>query len=238
MKLRYAFLLGSFAALTAHGQVPDNNTPTQPGIFKYVDIMPTAGYDYQEFLSKNLHYPERAHRKNIEGRVLIKFVVNEDGSITDCEVAQSVSPDLDNAALSVVKSLPTWQPGTQNGKKVKVYFTLPIVFKLEKSKKFNMHAGVLRKAEHMPEPTFDMNQYLADNLVIPKKSKQAGTVDVTFIVNEDGTTTDFEVTGGIDKRCDREAKRVLKNMPAWKPGIQNGRAVKTFVTQSVVFEKP
>jgi len=84
-----------------------------------------------EYLSANLHYPDSARYHNIEGRVVIKFVVNEDGSISDAVVIKGIDKYCDEEALRVVRNMPPWKPGYQNGKYVKVYFSLPIVFKLE-----------------------------------------------------------------------------------------------------------
>lgn len=101
------------------------------GVRNYVEKMPKAGYDVNKYLAENLDYPKKARKKNIEGRVLIKFVVNEDGSISDCTVIRGIGGGCDEEALRVVKNLPPWNPAMQDGKPVRVYFQLPIVFKLE-----------------------------------------------------------------------------------------------------------
>ena len=103
--------------------------PSTP--FTYVEQMPVAGYDYQDYLNKHIIYPDAARENNITGKVIVRFVVNEDGSITDVQVARGVDPSLDNEAKRVVATFPKWKPGKQNGKAVKVYFTLPIVFTLQ-----------------------------------------------------------------------------------------------------------
>jgi protein TonB len=84
----------------------------------------------RKYLAENIHYPDSAIEHNIEGRVIVKFVVNEDGRISDCEIVKRVDKDCDEEALRVVKKMPRWKPGIQNGKAVRVYLTLPIVFKL------------------------------------------------------------------------------------------------------------
>ena len=101
-----------------------------PVVFRYVEVVPKANYDLGQYLSENLHYPDTARVHNIEGRVVIKFIVNEDGHISDCTVVTGIGGGCDEEGLRVVKSLPPWVPGEQDGKKVKVYFTLPIAFKL------------------------------------------------------------------------------------------------------------
>ena len=97
----------------------------------YVEQMPMPDFEYQKYLSENLHYPDSAIAHNIEGRVIVKFVVNEDGHISDCEITQSVNTYLDEEALRVIRKMPRWKPGKQDGKYVKVYFNAPVIFKLE-----------------------------------------------------------------------------------------------------------
>ena len=84
-----------------------------------------------EFLSQNVHYPETAAKNNVEGRVVLQFIVEKDGQIGEVKVARSVDPELDAEALRVVKSMPNFIPGRQDGKPVAVWYTLPIVFKLQ-----------------------------------------------------------------------------------------------------------
>ena len=105
--------------------------PPPPAIFSYVEQMPSAPYDYQDYLNKHIVYPDAARESNIEGRVIVKFVVNEDGAISDVQVQRGIGGGCDEEAKRVVSSFPKWKPGKQNGKPVKVYFTLPIVFKLQ-----------------------------------------------------------------------------------------------------------
>ena len=83
-----------------------------------------------EYLMANLKYPQSCLDDKIQGRVLVTFVVEKDGSITDTEVVKSVNPDLDAEALRVVKGMPAWTPGKQKGQEVRVRFTIPVIFKL------------------------------------------------------------------------------------------------------------
>jgi len=84
-----------------------------------------------EFMSKSIKYPEEAFKNGIQGRVIVTFVVNKDGSISDANVVKSVDPQLDEEALRVVHSMPNWIPGRQNGEPVNVKYTVPITFKLQ-----------------------------------------------------------------------------------------------------------
>lgn len=83
-----------------------------------------------KYLSKNIKYPSIAKENNIKGRVYVSFVVEKDGSITDVTILRGIGGGCDEEALRVVKSMPTWSPGKQRGKPVRVRFNIPIVFKL------------------------------------------------------------------------------------------------------------
>jgi periplasmic protein TonB len=84
-----------------------------------------------KFVGENLHYPDAALENNIEGRVTLKFVVNSDGSVDRIEVLGGVYPALDNEAVRIIKLLPDFKPGRQNGVPVPVWFTIPVVFKIK-----------------------------------------------------------------------------------------------------------
>ena len=83
-----------------------------------------------KFLTENVKYPKEALDKGITGRVLVEFVVERDGSINDVKIMKSVGPILDNEAIRIVKAMPKWEPGTMNGKAVRVKHTLPVTFRL------------------------------------------------------------------------------------------------------------
>ena len=84
-----------------------------------------------QFLSKNVKYPENSQENGVQGRVIVQFVVNKDGTIVDPVVSRSVDPYLDKEAIRVVSSMPKWKPGMQRGKPVRVRYTLPVAFKLQ-----------------------------------------------------------------------------------------------------------
>jgi TonB family protein len=83
-----------------------------------------------EYFRTSMKYPRNCMENNIQGRVIVTFVVNKDGSIVEAEVVKSVDPELDAEALRLVNSMPSWTPGTQNGKAVRVKFTVPVTFRL------------------------------------------------------------------------------------------------------------
>lgn len=90
------------------------------------------------FLQQNVKYPQIAYENNIQGKVVVQFVVDKDGSITNIQVAQSGGdPSLDKEAVRVVKAMPKWRPGMQKGKLVRVQYTMPVNFRLQEKKQDN-----------------------------------------------------------------------------------------------------
>lgn len=84
-----------------------------------------------KWLGQNIRYPEAAQQNDIQGKVIVKFVVEKDGSIGSATVLKGVDKDLDREAIRVVKKMPKWQPGKNNGVTVRSYFNLPVTFKLQ-----------------------------------------------------------------------------------------------------------
>lgn len=83
------------------------------------------------YISENIRYPKNAHDNHIEGRVIVRFVIQKDGTIGETKILRSVDPELDAEAERVVRSLPAFTPGKMNGKVVAVWYTIPITFKLK-----------------------------------------------------------------------------------------------------------
>ena len=86
-----------------------------------------------KYLAANIKYPASAVKAKKQGRVIVTFIVQKDGSVTHAKIAKSVDPELDAEALRIVKGMPKWTPGTQNGKPVNVKYTLPVNFSLQKN---------------------------------------------------------------------------------------------------------
>ena len=100
-------------------------------VFEVVDQVPEFSGNVFSWLSRNIHYPPMAQENNVQGRVVVSFIVEADGSVSDVQVVKGVAPSLDNEALRVVKSMPKWEPGLQDGKPVRVRKNLPVTFKLQ-----------------------------------------------------------------------------------------------------------
>ena len=84
-----------------------------------------------KWLSNNIRYPEAAQQNGVQGRVIVRFVVEKDGSIGSPTIVKGVDKDLDQEALRVVRKMPKWQAGKNNGQPVRSYFNLPVTFRLQ-----------------------------------------------------------------------------------------------------------
>ena len=103
-------------------------------IFQVVEEMPEfpGGMgECMKFLGKNIKYPQISADNGVQGRVIVQFVVNKDGSIVDPVVVRGVDPYLDKEALRVISMMPKWKPGKQRGKPVRVKYTVPVMFRLQ-----------------------------------------------------------------------------------------------------------
>jgi TonB family protein len=99
-----------------------------------VEIQPSPAGGMQgwsNYLSENLRYPTDARRKGIEGKVMVSFVVNTDGTVSDIEILQGIGGGCDEEAIRIVKESPKWEPGIVRGKAVRTRMRLPLNFKLE-----------------------------------------------------------------------------------------------------------
>ena len=228
--------------------------PTEEGeIFQVVEEQPMFPGGMQEmmkFLQQNIKYPKEAQEQGKQGRVIVQFVVNKDGSITGDSVVRSVDPLLDAEALRVVRSMPNWTPGKQRGKEVRVRFTLPVSFRLDggTDNPVMMQATVEKSGdeifqvvEHQPEFPGGMEalmKHLSKEIKYPKEAQEKGTqgrVIVQIVVRKDGSITDAKIMKPVDPLLDAEALRVVSEMPNWIPGKQRGEAVNVRFTLPVTF---
>lgn len=111
------------------GTTPVTPPPAEP--FSFSEVMPTFKGNIYKYLGNNIRYPSMAKEQNITGKVIVRFVVNEDGGISNVTLVRGIGGGCNDEAMRVIRNMPNWNPGMQNGKAVKVYFTLPINFQLQ-----------------------------------------------------------------------------------------------------------
>jgi TonB family protein len=256
------------------------------------------------FIKENLKYPAEAAKVGIEGRVTVRFVVGEDGKVRDVVVVRGLDSTCNQEAVRVVKLMPTWIPGEANGRKVPVYYTLPIVYRIPKGdpllfvdgrlqpyammrdttklrpsdiKTMNVlkealaierygekgkygailietkeHAAKLENDILNDKPVYGVEvmpqfpggeeallDFIKNNLRYPSSDAQVGIqgrTTVRFVVNKLGQVCDITVIRSLSKACDAEAVRVIKMMPNWIPGKQQGKPVSVYYTLPIVYK--
>ena len=212
-----------------------------------------------KYLQENVIYPPEAVKNNIQGRVFVQFVVEKDGSIGEIKVVRSVNEDLDKEAVRLVKSLPKFTPGRQNGQAVSVWYTLPVTFKLQEENpamepvKGNPSLPIDTAMDdefcfEEPDvlPAFPggldgLMNYLSDHIRYPKlalKNKVEGRVVVRFVVQKTGKVGRVEVLESVDMDLAEEAVRVVKKLPDFTPGRVNDEPVNVWFTLPVNFKLP
>ncbi len=237
---------------------PDQKSAFQDSgeVFFIVEEMPgfqgKGQNGFRIYLAQNLKYPEIAAENGIAGKVYVKFIVEADGSVSNVKLVRGVDPALDAEAIRVVKSSPTWTPGKQGGKKVRVSFTFPINFVTDTDEDqkdqpviqiSSPEKDVFFIVEEMPrfQGSPDMGvfrDWLAENIRYPGKAREKkiqGKVYVSFIIDESGNLIQPEIKRGADPILDAEAIRVVMASPQWTPGKQRGKTVRVSLTFPITF---
>ena len=233
--------------------------PTQgpDGIFVVVEEMPEfpGGEEaLRSIIGSMIKYPADAIKDGIQGKVFVTFVVKSDGTIGDAKIARGVHPLLDNEAIRVINSLPTWTPGKQRGQAVNVSYTIPVTFSLDGGKAKQKASFVAPKTpqkgekqvfivvEEMPEfpgGAVALRMVLAKSIIYPdeaQKNKIQGKVLVSFVINSDGKVEQAKIEKSVSPSLDAEALRIVNLMPDWKPGKQRGTAVSVAYTIPIEFK--
>lgn len=262
------------AARTTKTQIHDD--PNM--VYEAVDQEPSfpGGQNaFSSFLAHTVKYPAIDRDNKITGKVYVSFVVEKDGTITDIRPVRGPSETLKEEAVRSIKTSPRWKPGIQNGRPVRVQYTIPVNFTLSNNntpreepppappKKIQVQDVVVAPVGSAPsnkvqpqqdnpnkvyeaveqEPAFPgglaaFNSFLARTIKYPavdRNNKISGKVYITFVVEMDGSLTDIKALRGPSETLKQEAISALKASPKWKPGVQNGQAVRVQYTVPVNF---
>jgi TonB family protein len=273
-----------------------NNDP----IFKVVEEMPRfpgceemegnskekeqcAKQKMLEFIYSNLKYPAKARDASIEGMCVVQFIIEKDGSVRKAKIVRDIGAGCGEETLKVVNNFPTWIPGKQKGKAVRVQYTLPVKFKLEgntqekevakivaagksnqKSKaenlvigeKTELKADIFKVVQEMPRfsgcedmigtakekeecAKGKMLEYIYSNIKYPKEARAKG-IDgmsvIRMVIEKDGSVSNVSTLRDPGAGTGAEAARVVREMPIWIPGKQNGKPVRVQYTLPVKFK--
>lgn len=243
-------------------ETPARKTPNTPAVgtitedasisktYTFVEQMPVfpGGMDsLRAYIQQRVKYPAQALREQVEGRVFVRFIVDTKGLVREVQVQKGIGAGCDEEAVRVVRSLPRFEPGKQNGQQVPVYYTVPVVFSVTPPRStdlMDMPAPSIAAPQPEPEkvytyveqmPTLNgaasrtsLSAALQQALVLPpevREGRTEGTVFLNFVVRPTGTVTDLKVVRGLCPTCDEAALAAVRALPPFEPGKQNGRTV-------------
>ena len=232
--------------------------------FIKVEKMPTFDggkslVGFQNWIQNNIRYPKEALAKGVGGRVIFQFVVERDGTPSSFNVLKSPDKSLADEVERVFKTSPKWEAGEQGGKKVRVLYTVPVVFTTPSAEtqefeqqKQNFEAQKQNfeqqkdlayiKVEKMPTfqggDLYVFRNWMQSQIQYPAEAAAkniSGRVIFSFVVEKDGSTSDFTVLQAPDKLLADEVERIFKTCPKWEPGTQRGEKVRVKYTVPIVF---
>ena len=206
-----------------------NDSALSCEIDEEMPMFPGGPAELKKYLKESIRYPQQAIDDKAEGKVIVGFVIYEDGTIGEAKIEESVHDALDREALRIVNSMPRWSPGKMKGKPKNTKYRVPINFELPKETTDKMCFEMVEQIPMFPGGPAAMKEFIVKNTRYTAEMKKKGIngrVVVSFVVNEDGYISDTHVVKGIDPLFDQEALRVVRLMPRWVPGQQNGKKVK------------
>ncbi|NDK56240.1 energy transducer TonB [Pontibacter fetidus] len=211
-----------------------NNAAATPQktIYEYVEKMPSYNGGQEamlKYLSGSIPYTNT----QVQGMVVVSFVVDTNGSVNQVKVLKGLDPKLDSVCVQSVRNMSgQWTPGINNGKPVPVRYTLPVKFN-------NSGSGSATPKDAMPEfiggrKAFE--KFMYQKVKYPRGAKKHGTVYVSFIINEDGSLSDYKLKNHLEPILDEEALKLAKLTEGkWMPTEKDGKKVKVQYTMPVVF---
>ncbi|WBO84352.1 TonB family protein [Hymenobacter yonginensis] len=244
-------------------ETPAGKTPNTPAAgtiiedtsmskaYTFVEQMPVfpGGMDsLRAYIQQHVKYPAQALREKVEGRVFVRFVVDTKGLVREVQVQKGIGAGCDEEAVRVVRSLPRFEPGKQNGQQVPVYYTVPVVFNVTPPRSSDLMDMPAQATPVPPQPEPEkvytyveqmptlsgpagrttLSIAIQQALVLPpevREGRSEGTVFLNFVVQSTGTISDLKVVRGLCPACDAAALAAVRALPPFEPGKQNGRAV-------------
>ncbi|MCL1867521.1 MAG: M56 family metallopeptidase [Paludibacter sp.] len=208
------------------------------------DILPEfpGGTDaLMKFVSENIDYPPDA-TGYFQVIFYVKFTVEKDGSIKNIDGIETkhkyISDWYIDEARRIIKLMPKWKSGMKDGRPIAVSVTLPLMFNFNYNKKKDLYQSVEEEPK-FPGGREAMYKYIAENLYYPKEAKDKGIqgrVVINCVVEKDGTVNNVWIVRGLEENCDMEAVKVVKSLPKWIPGKQNGQPVRVSYTIPIDFK--
>lgn len=223
-------------------------------VFLIVEQMPRfEGGDlnkFRQWVQMRVQYPKELQQAGVEGRVIVSFEVDKDGSVVNVQTRRTPDSRLSDRVVKLVKHSPKWEPGKQRGQAVRVSYTIPIEFKITKTEA-ETQAAKAHEEENTPfliveqMPTFqggDINAFRqwAEAQLKPQHDADGnpltGMVICSFVIEADGSLSEIIPLRSPDQRLSDEVVRIIKLSPRWEAGRQRGQAVRVKFTVPVQFK--
>lgn len=197
---------------------------------------------FRTWVQSQIRYPAEALKRGIEGRVVLSFIVERDGSVSTIQLLQSPDRILSEEVRRVVAASPKWTPGRQRGHLVRVRYMLPVDFSIPKKETAAQSTAAQKPGvASMQFEIGNLNAFRSwamQRLRYPagaREQQTEGSVVATFTVGRDGRVDDIRIAGKPDPQLAEEVRRVVKASPAWSPATRNGEATTVTVTLPVSF---
>lgn len=246
MKKLFILCIGALIPSISFAQTAVDSTDVEKGVEDPVFVVVDKAPDFPgghtalaQFFGENLQYPSEAEINGEQGRSIVQFVVNTDGSISQERIIRSSGSELlDAEALRVTKAAPQWIPAQRAGKNVRSYYTLPVTFKLDTTIYGMAEVDTYAK---FPGGQEAINQHLKN--VIKLSDLDTGLIQergegasVLFVVNIDGSISNERITRSTNsKLLDAETLRVIRSLPKWIPAQKEGKNVRSYQTLAIGF---
>lgn len=179
-----------------------------------------------KYIGENLVKPAETENNARGTKVVVKLFITKEGKVEEATIEKGLSTECDQEALRFAKGMPAWKPATRDGQKIDSYYNLDVPFE-----------GKLIMPEFIGGEKF-MMIFIKSNLKYPsyaQQTKKEGRVLVRFAVDTEGNIKDAEVIKSVYPSLDREALRVVNDMPKWKPGTIGGTPVEVYFTLPILF---
>lgn len=226
----------------------------------YIPARPTGEIKLvNDFICEEVVYPESSLEANEEGVVVLGFVVHPDGSVSDLFVRQGISPAIDAEAVRVFRLL-LWEPAIKLGNPVTSEQEFSFKFNIKKYKRHCKQRGYEKsdypfvpvdssltvyapgQLDQSPEPIFDekgmtIGKFITQNLIYPAaayKQNISGQVVLSFVIETHGRASNVLIEKPVGGGCTEEALRIMK-LIRWRPGIKDGRAVRSRMNLNIIF---
>jgi TonB family protein len=223
--LLFIFFCAGFVLRAQTSVVTDSLLLREPEIFDRAEVMPTypgGATELMKFISKNLTYPNNAREHGFQGKIVVKFTVDTDGSVVEPVILRNDGcEECGTEVIRVIKKFPKWTPGIQKGKPVKVYYTLPVNFRLDGESDLNNKEAIFKGDEIQLQ-----NELLDGIRVLNKKNKANHSINILFSVSETGSVSNVNVesSNSISQQQIDKIKKLMEESK-WYPAVKNGKIV-------------